>query len=341
MKKRVIALVTLVILSFGMLVGCAKKEERIMWVGDRNIMSEEYTRYINWTKFSALKETGKTYAESKNTSLQSNEGQITTYENIIFEDSQRLVLRVALVEKLRAENGLSDDAKVKGKAEELYQNLLKEFENKNQYGETIKKYNLTDKDVKAILLNEAREKQLAETIYLKTIDPSLIETATKMEMALNYGRLKLIIISKIGAKEQPLDDEQLKAKKAKYEEALKKAQSGENFDDLITKYSDAQPGTDESRKYGYVVRWSEFQENEEQLQFYNETPVGTVAGRETDSNYYILQKLAPEEKEVYELYKEKAYAAMCMRELDILLGKETEKVPYYLYEDLAKGLMNK
>lgn len=335
MKKRIAALLLAALVCGGAFAGCAKPEEtRVMWVAQTDVMPDAFETYLDWAKYRILSDYGIDYNQVKDQPISGESGQTTA--EAVRSAAETQALRDALVNVIYDEQGLSYDADAKADAAEIYDSYAAGYESKSAFKSALKKYGLSEKEFKGICEQQARENQAAEALY-EANKTEYEEQNLRIELVANYGRVKQISISKYDADGNALTGDALEAAKAKYEEALGKAQAGEDFDALVEQYSESRI-TEEQKTFGTIFRWSDLQ-SEELRSLFADAQVGQIVSGELTDSFYIAQVLTNDDDAVFEQYRDTARQSIAEKLLDQELSKRVGNTPYYYYEDRIDALM--
>lgn len=204
---------------------------------------------------------------------------------------------VIVMEKKAAEYGIELTDEDKASMETTYSNnggKLELEENLNAMGVSFSTY---ERIVKAGLI----QAHLKELLYGEESDNAISEEAKKAEYDENYRRVKHILFKTNDLTDDTDDDgnvtktvDEKKAEiKATYEEVLKKAQAGEDFEALIEEYSDDSMDKDK----GYIFKKGDMVTEFEEAAW--DLAVGEIATCESTYGWHIIKAYDKYEKEEY------------------------------------------
>ena len=163
------------------------------------------------------------------------------------------------------------------------QEVINNYGSQRMYDAQLHKANFSEKNMETILRAVLYREQIVE--YIDQNEPMTDEDYLQF-FEKKYRRAKHVLIST-----QNLSDEEKAQKKQLAEEILQRAQSGEDFDSLVSQYSE-DPGS-ASNPNGYVFTDKEMVASFEQA--VDSIGIGEFTLAESDYGYHVIQRLALDE----------------------------------------------
>lgn len=264
MKHTKLTKLTAAVLSCALLLGgCGSVDssKTVMTVGDVGVTAGVYEFYLNSYKKSLDDETAKQMAQDQC-------------------EANHQIIAVAKA------MGIEFDEETQQKIADYKQQVVDSYD--GGYEDFLKENNLTDADIDTII----SVTYYAEELQKKMGEKEFTDEEKREYFKENYRRAKHILISTkdMTTNEDLPEDKQAEAK-AKAEELLERAKNGEDFDALVSEYSE-DPGS-KSNPDGYVFTDNEmvpeFQDGVDSLKPGEFTLVKSSYG------YHVIERLALDE----------------------------------------------
>lgn len=270
------------------------KDDIVMTVGDSKLTRSQAYYYIN------------TYSDQ----LGSNKGAV----EISLKQAKENMLAIEVAKKMNIE--LSEDEK---KQIDAYKkNVIESYGGEAKFNDFLKK-EMLDQDFIDSLINVSF---YSSKLMAKMNEESNSDEEKKQYFLDNYLRAKHILLMTQKDDGSSMSDEEKAKIKEQAEELLKRAESGENFDEMVKEYSE-DPGST-SNPEGYV-----FTDGDMVTSFY-ETTKGLEMNKfgltESNYGYHIIQRLPIDETpELYQKFYEENESRISSAVDGGKLGEQLEK----------------
>ncbi len=270
--KRIIGIVLLLILVFGLFGGCAG-QKAVMTVGGNKVSLEEYRYYYLNAKYNY--DNGddsfwEKYPEAK------EELEDYTLDMI----KQAYALR-----KVAADNGVTLSKDDKKSISEQLDELVTQMGGKEEYETALKESYLTDELYRSLLEIDVLMDTLANTVFAEGGQYYVTDEEVLRVVDEDYIRTTQILIAFN-------EEEDAEATKARAEEVLKKAKAGEDFDTLVAQYNE-DPGMVDNTDGYYFTKGQMVTPYEEASFALQENELSGLV--ESSYGYHIIKRLPKED----------------------------------------------
>ena len=252
-------------------------DEIVVKVGDREVTKSEFNFYLTTYKQNFDIEQARSYAVD-----------YCTNHNLLISIGEAM--------------GIEFDSNTKKEIKNTKTQMMSTYENNGGYNKFLKDNDLTDEYMDTLVevgyYSEALKEKMGEKEYTDEEKREFFKN--------NYRRAKHILIStRDSSTNEELSEEEQSKVKTKAEELLERAKSGENFDSLVSEFSE-DPGS-QANPEGYVFTddemVKEFQDGVDSIK------PGEFILVQTSYGYHVIQRLELEEnpeffEEQYESVKE-------------------------------------
>ncbi|PWM46495.1 MAG: hypothetical protein DBX47_02385 [Clostridiales bacterium] len=223
-----------------------QKQKYIMTVGDTKYPIEpfafitQYRRDIYYQNYVYSYGSGSGWPDQLEKTV-SDDG--TLYWEYILKESKDVYLEYIFVQQKFDEFGLSFTEAEQKEIDELYNAMVKDYT--TNYGEDIikticEKIGITEEEFKDFTTGYSyKASKISKYLFSEGGEYEITQEKMKSNYAENYRRFKYCIFPKTDSSGNALKVAELAEKEKKANEALDKADSGENFNEVIKAYSEA------------------------------------------------------------------------------------------------------
>lgn len=237
MKKRLIATLLLVILTFGLLATTGCSNEYIMTANGEKMDAGYYSFYVHWQR-DYYKELLKSYGYDITTNMDTYFTSTETVQQCIVSTAKTQYLSFVAVTKKFEELNLSLTEEQLAEINTLYND-----EWLKTYGEAgmkniLKTLGLKKDQFMEILSVQAKSDAILEYYYGENGVTPITKQDKKDYYNENYHRLKYVLLTKIDDNNKDLPADEVAYKRGLAEQLRQQLENGATFEDLIVQHSE-------------------------------------------------------------------------------------------------------
>ena len=326
MLKRIGTVLVALCMSVILFSGCQKEPEKIMWIEDLEVYSDEYELYLNNEKLAISQATGLSYEEVKTQHMGGAEDS-PTYEEQAAENAKSMLLYNKMSEILYREYGLEKESEIESEAEKRFANRVEWYGDEKTYTKLLKENGLSKDEQMDYFRAGARSKVVADAVFGPGGEQEISEKVITDDLRLNHYLIKPIILYKVDDLGNTLPNAQLEEKKRIYEEIRSKIEAGEPFDPLMEQYNE-EPLTAEEKERGQLIGMLASGNDNLKAVLYNAED-GPYIYSEDEVAYYVIQKLETDPNSDWQ--REQAREERITKAFAEWIEEQLTQTSYYFY----------
>ena len=235
MKKKIIAVFLLIILSISMvLTGCSKP---VMTAKGEDMKAGYYSFYVHWQR-DYYKELLKGYNYDITAVIDNYYTETETVRESIINTAKSQYLTFVVVTEKFEELGLSLTDQQKADIEKQYTEEWVKTYGESGMKKILKTLGLKQEEFLNLLAVEFKSDAILEYYYGENGITPITEQNKKDYFNENYYRFKYVLLTTVDDKDKPLPADEIVSKRNQAETLCNNAQNGASFEDLVSEYSE-------------------------------------------------------------------------------------------------------